>query len=96
MTTIPVQIEFGNHVLRAQLHALPRVGDHISCCFPASIGEERLGLVVTGVYHHQVGQRFDGREDPEPFLISITTVDDPAQQKTNESVINKAAGLPNA
>lgn len=90
---IPVQIEFGGHALRAQLHALPRVGDHITCCFPASIGEGRLGLVVVGVYHHQMGQHFQGRDDPEPFMISITTDEDPAAAQTNAAVLLKASGL---
>jgi hypothetical protein len=94
--TIPVQIQFGNHVLNAQLHALPRVGDGIICCFPASISDEKLGLIVTGVGHLQIGHVFDGRKDPEPFFISITTDLDPALQQNNEAVMNKAAGLSGA
>lgn len=90
--TIPVKIEFGGHVLNAQMHALPRKGEHISCCFPASVGEERLFFVVKDVFHHQMGQKFEGRIDPEPFMHVVTVEDDPDPelQKINRAVFERA------
>lgn len=93
--TIPVKIEMGGHVLHTQMHALPRQGDRITCCFPASIGNGRLFLVVKDVYHHQMGQRFEGRIDPEPFMHVVTVEGDPDPElaKQNDNTMKRAMGL---
>ncbi|MDQ7814216.1 MAG: hypothetical protein RDU25_00195 [Patescibacteria group bacterium] len=91
MMSIPAQVEFGNHVVHAKFHALPRVGDRIDLAFPAS-GVPRLLLRVTGVNFHQPCD-FEGRDCPEPFAIVITTDDDPAFADKNAAVMKKAVGL---
>ncbi len=88
--SIPVQIEFGNHVVHAKFYALPRVGDKIDVAFPAS-GIPRLLLRVTSVNFHQPCE-FEGRDCPEPFLMAITTDDDPKFAERNAAEIMKVAG----
>ncbi len=85
--TIPVLIEYGNHTTAAYLHALPRVGEKMSCAFPAS-GIPRLFLVVTGIAHRQV-REFDGDECRDPFAIFVLTDDDPMHAAENRTVFEK-------
>lgn len=89
--TIPVKIEFGNHVVHAQMPALPRSGDRIDTAFPASIGPDRLQLMVDKVYFHQL-EPFEGRECPHPFFVVVTTTDAPEGAQHNLEVFKKLWG----
>lgn len=84
--TIPVQVEFGNHVLNTQMHALPSVGDRVTCNFPTS-GVPTLVLQVSRVHFHQPPGEFEGRACPEPFGIVVTTEDDPEFAAKNKAVL---------
>lgn len=86
--TIPVQIEHGNHAITAHLHAVPRVGDTLTCAFPSS-GVPKVILLVKCVSHHQVGD-FDGKECREPFHISVTTDDHPDHVEQNRAALARA------
>jgi hypothetical protein len=86
--SIPVQVQFCNHVLQTHMPALPRVGDRVSCSFPAS-GIPRLYLQVARVYFHQPHVDFEGKECPEPFSVVVTTEDDPDHATKNAAAFKK-------
>lgn len=80
--SFPVKIEMGGHVIYGPMHALPRVGDKLTCAFPAS-GIPELNLQVTGVSFQQT-QAHEGREFTEPMPIVVTVDDDPEFKKSND------------
>jgi hypothetical protein len=77
MQNLEVRIEYGTRVSIAQVPALPRKGDRISCSFPHS-GIPMLYLVVKDVWFHEPPEaKFDERRCLAPFSITVTTDDDP-------------------
>jgi hypothetical protein len=69
------------------MHALPRVGDHIHCAFPAS-GIPKLFFIVKRVYFHQTAD-CEGRECREPFANVITVDDVPESVSPKEAEHSK-------
>jgi hypothetical protein len=71
----------GNHSTEVRVHAVPRVGDRISCAF-ASSGIPTVHLVVTRVLHRE-------QQPDEPLAVIVTTDGDPEMQEHNDRIFEK-------
>lgn len=94
--TIPVQVEFGSHVLLTKMPAVPRAGERITCVFPGM--DEAAGQLVLTVlrvnYHQPLGVELHGRVCPEPFGVTLETDGDPEFSEKNSGLMLKAHGIP--